>query len=641
MKKRLLMLASLVVAISLGGCSSSSPNEEKQEGPEIISNKYIMENNVSTYSLVLSKNPQSKETFAASEFTYFMKLATGYSFPIINEKEVREGQQYISLGFTEQFSSNFPKYDYSLLEGTQSGYFISTKDENIYIVCSDDFSGDGVLYGIYDLLEDLIDYRYYHDTEIYYEQKSTINLIDYKETFVNYSYDMRSISTVYTYTNDLHTRRLRLINNSRGSEWMRSTWGHSQIQKILGPWMQDVNDSQGRTYGETHPDWFTNPNMPAPKMDGQMIDNCLNWCAGPEIERVVANKLIEFIQKEPLCKFVMCAQEDTSSTCTALPGVQEALDTWAKGSYTALQINFMNHVIDIVEDWVQENCPERDLQYVIFAYYTTLEPPLDLEGNPVIELHDKLRIYIAPIRSNYSVPFSSPINKDTYRIFEGWDKVAHDKLIIYLYDLNYRMYFVNFNNFGSCGGMYKELLKYGTKYIMTQGVSDSNAPCLDELRVYCESNLMRNVELNYDDLAYDFIEHYYKDVAPQLKNFYDMLRNRYSYYQTLVNPSSGSTTGSIDNSELYPLTFVRQMDIVIKDAFKAIEKYKNVDPEYYNLLYLRIMKEYLEVIYLKVKLYSDYFITEIDELKETFYFYATYFGISKVGEGIPIEGALG
>ncbi len=641
MKKRLFVFASLIAALSLGSCSSSSSGGGKQEGPEVIPDKYIMENNVSTYSLVLSKNPQAKETFAASEFTYFMKLATNYAFPVLNEKEVREGQHYISLGVTEQFKANFPNYDYSILDGTQSGYFISTKDENIYIVCSDDFSGDGVLYGVYDLLEDFIDYRYYHDTEIYYEEKSTINLIDYKQTFVNYSYDMRSISTVYTYTNDLHSRRMRLINNSRGSEWMRATYGHSQIQKILGPWMIDTNDPQGRTYGQSHPDWFTDPNMPKPSSGGMMIDNCLNWCAGPEIERVVADKLIQFIQAEPLAKFIMCAQEDNSSTCISLPGVQEALDTWAKGSYTALQIYFMNHVIDLVDEWAQKNCPERELQFVIFAYHTTLEPPLDSNGNPVIKLHDKLRIYIAPIRANYSAPFTSPLNKDTYRIFEGWDKVAHGKLITYLYDLNYRMYFVNFNNFGSCGGIYQELLKYGIKYIMTQGVSDSNAPCFDELRVYCEAKLMRDVSLNYDDLAYDFIEQYYKDVAPQLKDFYDMLRNRYSYYQTLVNPSSGGTTGNIDNTALYPLTFVRQMDLKLKEAFTAIEGYKNIDPEYYNLLYTRIMKENLEVIYLKVKLYSDYFITEVEELKETFYFYANYFGITKVGEGIPIEGALG
>ena len=640
MKKSILLLVSLVSALSLTCCKKKVQEEENTE-PTVIENKFIMENGVSTYSIVLSKSPQAKETFAASEFTYFMRLATGYTFKVITEKDVRSGQHYISLGNTDQFKANFKDYNYSELDGTQSSYFVSTKDENIYIVCSDDFSGDGVLYGVYNLLKYLINYTYYHDQEIYYEHKTTINLLDFRKTFIRPSYDIRSISTVYTYTNDLHSRRMKLLNNSRGTEWCRATYGHSQIQTILGPWMTDPADSLGRRYGVTHPDWFTDPNMAKPAQKGVMLDNCLNWCAGEEIERVVANRLIEFIQAEPNCKFVMCAQEDNSTTCAYLPGCQDALNGWAKGSMTALQINFMNHVINLVEDWVKVNAPTRDLEYVIFAYHTTLEPPLDSSGNPIIQLHDKLRIYIAPISANYSVPFSSPINKDTYRIFEGWDKVAHGKMILYLYDLNYKKYFVNFNNFGSCTGMYRELLKYGINYIMTQGVSDSNAPCFDELRVYCESNLMWNVNLDYDTLAYDFINHYYKEVAPQLKELYDTIRNRYAYYQALVNPSSGGTSGNIDNMELYPRAFVRQMDLILKDAFASIEHFKDTDNEYYTMLYNRIMKEYLGVIYLKVKLYSDYFITEVEELKSLFYFYANIFGITKVGEGISIEGALG
>ena len=641
MKKSILLLLSIVSALSLTCCKKKNQDKEENNGPTVIADKFIMENGVSTYSIVTSKSPQAKESFAASEFNYFMKLATGYSFPMISEKDVRSGQHYISLGDTDQFKANFSDYNYSELDGTQSSYFVSTKDENIYIVASDDFNGDGVLYGVYDLLKYFINYTYYHDQEIYYEQKTTINLLDFGKTFVRPSYDIRSISTVYTYTNDIHTRRLRLLNNSRGSEWCRATYGHSQIQTILGPWMIDPNDPLGRKYGESHPDWFTDPSMPKPAQAGMMLDNCLNWCAGEEIERVVADRLIQFIQAEPNCKFVMCAQEDNSTTCANLPGCQEALNGWAKGSMTALQINFMNHVINLVEEWVRVNAPTRDLQYVIFAYHTTLEPPLDSSGNPVIQLHEKLRIYIAPISANYSVPFSSPINKDTYRIFEGWDKVAHGKLILYLYDLNYKKYFVTFNNFGSATGMYRELLKYGVNYIMTQGVSDSNAPCFDELRVYCEANLMWNVNLDYDTLAYDFINRYYKEVAPQLKELYDAIRNRYAYYQSLVNPSSGGTSGNIDNTELYPLSFVRQMDILLKDAFATIEKFKNSDSEYYTMLFNRIMKEYLSVIYLKVKLYSDYFSTEIEQLKDDFYFYASIFGITKVGEGIPIEGALG
>lgn len=638
MKRKFKIFISLLSIVTLVGCNK--PNHQGGgEKPIVVEDKFIMENGVSEYVVVLSKTPQLKESTAANEFVYFMKRATGYNFQVIDDRNVRDNQKYISLGVTSQFTANFPDYDYSKIDKTQSAYFISTKDDNIYLVCSDDFDGDGVLYGVYDLLEDLIDYRYYHDTEIYYSELNTINLIDYPSKFVRPSYDIRTISTLYNYTNDVHCKRMRLLNSSRGYEWCRACYGHSQIQKYLGPWMLDEN---GVRYGESHPDWFYDPNMVKPERDGQMVENSLNWCAGDELETVIAERMIQFIIAEPDCTFVMCAQEDNHIMIDNLPGVREALDGWAKGSQSALQINFMNHVITKVEKWVQENQPGRELQYLIFAYHSTIEPPIDSNGNPIIKCHDKLRIYLAPISSNWSVPFSSPLNRDSFTNIDGWNKVAHGKIIMYLYDLNWRMYFANFNNFGAVASMYKELLKYGISYIMTQGISDSDAPGFQEMRTYVEANLMRDVNLDYDELAYDFMDHFYKETASYMKDLYNMIRDRYAYYMVAVDPSAGMGTGNLIDTQLYPLEFVRQLDIICNNAFAEIEPLKYTDPEHYTLVYNRVMKEYLSVIYIKVYLYADYYSQdEIKEMRDTFYFYANTFGITKIGEGIPIEGAIG
>lgn len=640
MKRKLKIFISLLSITTLVACNKPSNNGGKEDDkPVFIEDKYLVENGVSEYVVLTSRTPQMKESTAANEFVYFMKLATGYNFQVVDDRKIRDNQKYISLGFTTKFAEAFPNYDYSEIDRTQSAFFRATKDDNIYLVCSDDFDGDGVLYGVYQLLEDIIDYRYYHDTEIYYAKENTVNLIDYKPEFYRPSYDSRSISTLYTYTNDVHSKRLRLLNNSRGYEWCRACYGHSQIQKYLGPWMLDEN---GIRYGESHPDWFYDPNMPKPKSEGQMVENALNWCAGDELETVVANKMIQFITNEPDCTFVMCAQEDNHILIDNLPGVREALDTWAKGSQAALQINFINHVIEKVEAWVQVNQPGRELQYLIFAYHSTVEPPLDENGNPFMQLHEKLRIYLAPISSNWSAPFSSPLNKDAYNILEGWNKAAHGQIIIYLYDLNWRMYFANFNNFSAVGTMYRELLKYGITYIKTQGISDSDAPGFQEMRVYVESRLMWNVNQNYDDLAYEFIDQFYKEAASDMRYLYDTIRNRYAYYQIAVDPGSGMGTGNIICQELYPIEFVRQLDIIHQNAFNSIKDLEHTDSERYTLIYNRIMKEYLSVIYLKVLLYADYYSQqELKEMRETFYFYTNKFGITKIGEGIPIEGAIG
>ena len=643
MKKTLKLIFSVLSICSLVSCKKKQENNDapKQEEPRynVVDDKFIMENGVSEYVVLLSKTPQAKETMAADEFTYFMKLATGYNFQVVDDQGIRNNQKYISLGVTEKFKSNFPDYNYSEIDKTQSAYFLSTKDDNIYLVSSDDFDGDGVLYGVYDLLHDLVGYKYYHDTEVFVENKTKINLLDYSQQFIRPSYDIRSISTLYTYTNDIHSKRLKLINNSRGYEWCRAAYGHGQIGKYLGPWMLDEN---GVKYGVSHPEWFYDPNMVAPERDGLMIENCLNWCAGDELETVVANRMIEFISGEPNCTFVMCAQEDNHVKIDALPGVSEALNGWAKGSQSALQINFMNHVITKVEKWVSENQPGRELQYVIFAYHTTVEPPIDNQGNPIVQLHDKLRIYFAPISANFAFPLSSPINKDTLQMIEGWDKVAHGKIILYLYDLNWRMYFATFNNIGAAHAMYKEFLKYGISYMMTQGVSDSNAPCFDELRIYCESQLMWNVNLNYDELAFDFINNFYKEAAGPIKDLYNLIRNRYAYYQTMVDPSSGMGSGNLINTSLYPLEFVRQEEILIKKAFDLIKHLEINDYNRYLTIFNRVMKEYLPVIYMKVLLYADYYSQEeLAEMRETFYFYTNKFGITKIGEGNPIQGAIG
>ena len=164
MKKTLKLFVSVLSICSLVSCKkkeeNSNPQKEEEKRYDVVDDKYIMENGVSEYVILLSKNPQAKETTAADEFTYFMKLATNYNFQVIDDPSIRNNQKYISLGFTEKFKTNFPDYNFSEIDKTQSAYFVSTKDDNIYLVASDDFDGDGVLYGVYDLLHDLVGYKY-------------------------------------------------------------------------------------------------------------------------------------------------------------------------------------------------------------------------------------------------------------------------------------------------------------------------------------------------------------------------------------------------------------------------------------------------------------------------------------------------
>ena len=639
-----LLMLSVCVILPIAGCNkqnNSHEDESKDSGPEVITNQYIVENGTSSYYVVLPKQSMAKEKVAAQEFTYFMHQATGCDIQVITEKNVKRSYKYISLGNTTQFKNEFPDYDYSRIDGTQSSYFISTKNNNIYINSSGDFTGYGTLYGVYDLLHDLVNYTYYCDNEIYFENKETVELLKYDDKFVEPSFDSRSISTLYTMSHAVHTQRLRLLNNSRGDEWCHLCYGHGQIATFCAPWFKDEN---GEYLGDVHPDWFIKPGDRVPQKAGEMINNGLNWTAGEELEEYVANKMIQFIQKDSAATFFMCGQEDTYLTCNC-DNCKAALAEWG-GTYAGLQINFMNHVIERCEKWVQTYQPGREIQYLVFAYQSTLEPPVKKDANgkwvpysDKVIPHKKLKIHLAPIEANYAFTFSSPINKEFGDALEGWGAIANGHIIMYLYDLNYRLYFVNFNNFGTVTGMYRECKEAGATYMLTQGVSDSNVCCFDEMRSYVESNLMWNVDASYEDLAHDFLNHYYKNVSPQLTRIYEMIRDRYAYYQTLVQQSSGSISGDLRNPNLYPYSLVRQLDNLIHEAFGVIEELRATDPDLANTLYERTVKEYLSVIYLKMMLYrSNYSEDEVNEMINTFTYYTQYFGITHSDEGKPIDG---
>ena len=123
MERKLKLFVSLLSITTLVSCNKSQPRGGGGDEPVIVEDKFIMENGVSEYVVLTSRTPQAKESTAANEFVYFMKLATGYNFPVVDDRNIRDNQKYISLGVTTKFSENFPNYDYSAIDKTQSAYF--------------------------------------------------------------------------------------------------------------------------------------------------------------------------------------------------------------------------------------------------------------------------------------------------------------------------------------------------------------------------------------------------------------------------------------------------------------------------------------------------------------------------------------
>ena len=626
-----LTIGSFLISCNQNGASggTSKPNQK----PEVIENKFIVNNSRTDYSIVIPKNANKNEQMAAETVSSYLSKSSGAKFGIINDTDVATGMHYISLGNTSVFAKEFKNISMNKLDGKISTYFISTKSENIYIYSNPIERGEGTLNGAFDLLGHLINYEYYAADEVYYTNETTINLLNFKDFFIEPTFDGRSIGNKYLIDNQTVCDNYRVINQYRGTEWNSETYGHSQVTQFVRP----DDTINGRKLYEIHSDWFSNKGATT----ADTTNNQLCWSAGPELEDYIATKFEEFLSKNKDATHFMFGQEDNSDHFCNCDRCQEAMRNGAI-NYAGLQIRLMNNVINKVEAWIEGNPSQagRQVRYVVFGYHATKEAPcVDKNGkwvpaNSSVVPHKKLYVLYAPIECNFAYPLENQyFNVNTLVELKQWNALMGGRVMVYLYDTNFSHYFVNFYNFSSVKAMYQTCKKQGVSYLYTQGATDTNTSCFADMRNYIESKLMWDISLNYEDLVKDFINHYYYEAADDIYEYYRTVKDRLAKYH-IETGSGGSIYMDIANETIYPYSVLRYFTKLFDQAMEKIEKYQDINPDFYSTLKARIMREYLSVIYLKITLAkTELTSAEKAEMKEIFKTYTSYFSITRASEG--------
>ena len=179
MKRPLIKLITFLSITSvLFSCGESTPTVDPSLEPEVVEGKYIVNNSRTDYSVVIPKDYNKNEFTAAQTLSSYLNNSTGAKFGIVSDSDISSGMHYISLGRTSLFSNEFKGLNTSKLDDKISSYFISTRNDNIYIYSNPEERGEGTLYGVYDLLHYLVDYEYYASDEIYFTTKASINLLN-------------------------------------------------------------------------------------------------------------------------------------------------------------------------------------------------------------------------------------------------------------------------------------------------------------------------------------------------------------------------------------------------------------------------------------------------------------------------------
>lgn len=628
MKNLTKVISLLLCAVMLFALAACNKNDTPTDNKPDKTAYNLVQDGVSEYKIVLSATATVNELFAANELANFLNLATGAELEIVTDEEYPSSDAIIAIGNTKQAQAANAVSGQNL---ATSSFVLKTVGNSLYVTADKNGDGEACLYGVYQILQDAVNFRVYAADEIGYDtDNDTIPLYNYDKAYKP-TFDQRELGYASIANDETYKKRMRLVWHDTDVRW--TLHGHTQASHFVNPDFSDTlhPEHEGMTYGQAHPDWF----------DGGQL--C--WSAGAEMERVAAEKLIRYIENYPQGEYIMLGQMDNTDYCSCDRCKAKMAELGINPA--GMQILFLNNVIKIAEQWRAENRPEQDVKYVTFAYNGTLQPPVKKDGNgnlvainDQVKPHDKLYIYFTPIETDFAVDLSNQRNLSVMEALNGWNALASGRIMVYIYDINFHNYFINFNNFGTVEGMYRDYLDNGVYYMYSQGPIDTCVPCFQEMRVFVESQLMWDIGQGYDNLVNEFMQAYYRDAAPAVRKFYELIRNRYARYYAVDDTSlGGGIYDSIGDSDIWTENLVNALGDALDDAFSAVEKYKTTDNALYAKLHDRIMKEYLSVIFLKLSYYqASYTSAQIAEMKANFKYYTTYFQITNYAENDSLEG---
>ncbi len=600
--KRIICLL-LVVLICGGvfvGCNQTEDEIISEQDPMLPATipetgKFIVKNGQSDYKIVIPDDADQLLTTTANDVQTYIFNSTGALLPIVGDGAYTfdEGAKLIAIGPTKIWDGCGLELTDDLLD---TGYLMKRFGNLIVCNAKDNL---GSVAAAYDMLNYLIGFECYAADEVYVEKKTDVPLLDFDIKFIP-TVDVRYIMSKALSENTMYNQRLKLLTSYGHGIWI--TFAHTTITTFLPT----------STYQASHPDWYNDA--------GTQVCYSNDEMRAEMVEQIKAK-----IKSNPEGKYVMIGHEDNTDMCQCddCIAARERL-----GGYGGQELDFTNKIAQEITPWVEANYPGREIKYVFFAYQTSSNPPVkwDEAQNKYVPLYDNFSIHkntmllYCPIEMDFTEKFNSETNNAFYQQLLGWYEIfksqgVEKNICIWTYSITSHCYMAPSNNYAYFGEHYKTMTDIGVSFIMDQFVHDSRVGCFEELRLYTMSKLMYRYDYSYNQLVADFMTNYYKEAADEMTEYYEFYRAYLQYLQE-EKAFSGSLTVEADDSKYWPVSVCKHMISMLDNAMDAIEPLKESNPERYNTLRDRILKEKVTPIYL---LFTHYMSTLTQTEMETYW----------------------
>lgn len=435
-------------------------------------------------AIVMPLETSESVRFAARELSSYLERITGEKIPVIDDSWPAPACA-VCLVPDESYGSD--------------GFRLVAEPPNLKIVGS---AKRGILYGVYELLETSGGVGWYAADRTVVPKARTFAVPAKLDRTERPAFAVREPLWHGVMHDADFAARLRLNGESMrpearhgGNEFrFGGGLGNSHTFPLLVPEEEFFAD---------HPEYFA-------MVGGERTKGAQLCLSNPDVLKIVTERVLERIRRDPGAKFFGISQRDTLGYCECPECA--AVDAAAE-SHAGSVIRFVNAVAESVE----KEFPDKVIETL--AYQFSRKPPKGIRP----------RANVMPCLCSIECEFKEsladgafPENRSFVEDLKGWGRLT-DKLYIWDYTTDFLQYQLPFPNVLSMGANMRLFRDAGATTVFSEGAYNGAHAEFAELKTWVLAKLMWNPDQDVERLVDRFLKGYYGPAAPHVKRYFDAL----------------------------------------------------------------------------------------------------------------------
>lgn len=270
-----------------------------------------------------------------------------------------------------------------------------------------------------------------------------------------------------------------------------------------------------------------------------------------KVYREVLQQVLDNISQHPSYQIYEVSQADTHDYCTCKNCTTKAKQY---GGYSGLNLWFVNKIAKEIA----KHYPTKKISTLAYIYTRSAPQNIRPRENVVIRLCDIECCFMHPLEADYC-----PKNVAFMKDLKDWSKLTKN-LYIWDYVTDFDQYLAPYPNIRVLGANIRTFRKYNVIGIFEEGAHNARWSEFSELKHYVIGELLKNPDLDTEELVHQFIFNYYGNAAKDIYSFYQLTQN-------LVTKDTHRRCYTKQQPDMYSQSYIEESNRLLTSAIRKVK----------------------------------------------------------------------